>query len=163
METNLSEQLVIGVTAGLFAAGILAISSFLVRVVWRTQVEPWWENKLYGDARLDGEWIAELKAESTNNDCETVTVEQVGHNISGKIVCTNGPDEGRRYQFVGTFKNQILTGYYWNIRKTSIDSGSFSLRLENDGNRLKGWSSYYHDTGHQIVSREYEWNRRDCA
>lgn len=159
----MSDPMLVGVISGLVATGIFSFSVFVASVAWRKIIEPWWENKLYQDARIDGEWVTTLEAKSTEDDVEVVTVTQVGHNIIGDIACTQGPDEGKRYKFKGTFRNQILTGHYWNTKKTSIDSGSFSLRLENDGSRLKGFTSYYHDDTHNIIAREYTWVRRGSA
>jgi hypothetical protein len=156
----MSDEILVGVVSGLLATGIFSFTLFFVSVLWRKQIEPWWENKLYQDARIDGEWVTELEAQQTDKDVEVASINQVGHSICGNITCTQGPDEGRKYKFKGTFRNQILTGYYWNTKKTSIDSGSFSLRLENDGERLKGYTSYYHDDSHNIISRKYTWVRR---
>jgi hypothetical protein len=118
------EQLTIGVISGVVAAALFGLLVFLLRAVWKSRVEPWWENKLYEDARIDGEWTSTLHAESTSSDEEVVNVRQTGHNIKGDIKCIAGPDKGRSYAFVGCIKNQILSGYYWNIDRTSIDSGS---------------------------------------
>lgn len=159
----MSDPLLVGVVSGLVATGIFSFSVFFLSVVWRKIIEPWWENKLYKDARIDGEWLTKLEAKKTENDVEVVSIIQVGHAINGDIACTQGPDEGKKYKFKGTFRNQILTGHYWNTKKTSIDSGSFSLRLENDGARLKGYTSYYHDETHNIIAREYTWVRRGTA
>lgn len=159
----MNDQMIIGVYSGLLATGIFSFVVFVCSVIWRKVISPWWENKLYQDARIDGEWVAEINAKTTDNDIEVITISQVGHDIRGDIVCTQGPDEGRKYKFNGTFRNQILTAYYWNTKKTSIDSGTFSLRLENDGEELRGFTSYYHDTGHSIIAREYHWKRREYS
>lgn len=153
------EQLTVGVVSGVVATALISLIFFLIRTVWKAHVEPWWENKLYEDARIDGEWTSTLHAESTEPDEEQINVRQTGHKLEGDIQCISGPDKGRSYTFVGCIKNQILSGYYWNIDRTSIDSGSFSLRLEQDGSVLRGHTVYYNDTNHSLVSRPYTWTR----
>ncbi|HEY9032113.1 MAG TPA: hypothetical protein VIM93_12185 [Kangiella sp.] len=153
------EQLGTGIVAGIISATILGLALYLIKSAWKAKIEPWWENKLYGDARIDGEWKSELHATETEPDIEEVTIRQTGHKVEGDISCTSGPDSGRKYRFTGCIKNQILSGYYWNIDKTSIDSGSFSLRLEQDGCVLVGHTVYYNDQKHSLLSRQYTWTR----
>ena len=153
------DQLSIGVISGLVSAALFGLILFLIRTVWKRHIEPWWENKVYSDARIDGQWMSSLHTQSTQSDRELIAVTQTGHNIEGDIQCVSGPDEGRAYKFVGCIKNQILSAYYWNVDRRSIDSGSFSLRLEADGGQLKGHTVYYHDLSHSLVSREYTWTR----
>ncbi len=156
----MTSELTIGIIAGVVATALVGLSVFLVRTVWSVYVQPWWENTLYKDARIDGEWISTLHAESTGSDEEVVNIRQTGHNIQGDINCIAGPDKGRSYAFVGCIKNQILSGYYWNIDRTSIDSGSFSLHLEENGSALRGHTVYYNDTTNMLLSRPYSWQRR---
>ena len=153
------EQMSIGVISGLVSAGLFGAILFLIRTVWKGYIEPWWENKLYSDARIDGQWMSSLHAESTEPDKELITIRQTGHNVEGDIQCVSGPDEGRAYKFIGCIKNQIFSGYYWNVDRRSIDSGSFSLRLEEDGGKLRGHTVYYNDSSHSLLSREYTWIR----
>jgi hypothetical protein len=152
-------EITIGVISGIVSSVILGVLYFLIQTVWKMHVEPWWENKLYGDARVDGRWMSEIHTESTPPDKELITVRQTGHNVEGEIQCVSGPDKGRAYNFTGCIRNQILSGYYWNTDKHSIDSGSFSMRLEMDGSRLVGHTVYYHDDDHSLLSRVYDWNR----
>ncbi len=49
------DQLTIGVVSGLVSAALFGLVLFLISTVWKVHVDPWWENKLYGDARVDGE------------------------------------------------------------------------------------------------------------
>ena len=121
----MDDQITIGIISGLLATGIFSFVVFVCSVIWRKIVSPWWENKLYQDARIDGEWIAEIEAKNTDNDIEVITISQIGHDICGDIACTQGPDEGKKYKFTGVFRNQILTAYYWNTKNTSVDRGAF--------------------------------------
>ena len=155
------EQMTIGIISGLISAILLGLSLYLFRTVWKFWIEPWYENKLYCDARIDGEWTATLTAHETAPDCENVVIKQTGHAVTGQIECVSGPDANRKYIFTGVIRNQILSAYYWNASKGSIDSGSFSLHLEGDGNELNGYSAYYQDQKNNVVGREYKWLRKN--
>lgn len=138
---------------------LVGLCLFLVRTVWKSHLQPWWENSLYQDARIDGEWISTIYTKSTDRDEELVNIKQTGHTIEGDMRCIAGPDKGRSYKLVGCIKNQILSGYYWKVDRTSIDSGSFSLRLEQNGSILCGHTVYYNDVANALVSRDYSWLR----
>jgi len=147
------------VVAGVVAAILLGVFNWILRVVWRSHISPWWENLTYSDARIDGTWETKLTTELDDDYREVAKIKQVGHQVTGTIECTNGVDKGNAYEFIGTIRNTILSAYYWNTDKTALDSGSFSLRLECNGERLRGYTSYYFDNDHSLKSREYCWTR----
>lgn len=148
------------VVSGVVAAVLLGIFNWLLRVVWRSHISPWWENITYSDARIDGAWETKLTTELDADYKEIAKIKQIGHKVSGTIECTSGIDKGNEYEFIGTIRNTILSAYYWNTDKTALDSGSFSLRLECNGDSLHGYTSYYFDNDHSLKSREYCWTRR---
>jgi hypothetical protein len=159
-----SGQFISSVVAGLVSASILGIVLWLIRAIWKGKIEPWWENKLYSDARVDGAWETKLvRAEDSEDYQEEVSIVQTGHSIKGTLYCTIGVDKGRSYEFDGVIRNTILSAYYWNSDKTAIDSGSFTLRLEDNGDRLAGHTVYYYDIDHSLVSREYIWTRKKSS
>lgn len=147
------------VVAGIVAAVSLGVFNWVLRVVWRSNISPWWENLAYSDARIDGTWETKLTTELDSDYREVAKIRQVGHQVTGTIECTSGVDKGNAYEFIGTIRNTILSAYYWNTDKTALDSGSFSLRLESNGDRLRGYTSYYFDNDHSLKSREYCWTR----
>ncbi len=155
-----SDQFLMSIVAGLVSALTLGIVLWLIRVVWKSRIEPWWENRLYSDARIDGAW--ETKLITTEEPCdyhEVARATQTGHSLEGTLDCIVGPDKGNVCQFVGVIRNNIVSAYYWNRDKSSIDSGSFALRLEGNGKKLVGHTAYYYDYDHSLVSREYVWSR----
>jgi hypothetical protein len=155
-----SGQFMLSVIAGLVSASALGIVLWLIRVVWKNNIEPWWENKLYSDARIDGVWETKLVTEDQSDYREEAWIVQTGHSIRGTLYCTVGIDKGRSYKFAGVIRNTILSAYYWNSDKTAIDSGSFALRLEDNGDKLSGHTIYYYDTDHTLMPREYIWTRK---
>jgi len=145
--------------AGLVAATVIGGFTWVVRAVWLAHVSPWWENHIYKDARVDGVWETTLTTQREANYHERATVNQVGHAVNGTLECVSGVDKGNTYEFKGVIRNGILSAYYWNTRKSALDSGSFTLRLEENGDRLAGHTVYYFDKNHTLVSREYCWAR----
>jgi len=53
-----SDQFMLSIIAGLVSATVLGIVLWLIRTIWKNKIEPWWENHLYSDARVDGAWEA---------------------------------------------------------------------------------------------------------
>ncbi|MDO9571513.1 MAG: hypothetical protein Q7J58_19360 [Hydrogenophaga sp.] len=147
------------VVAGVVAAILLGGFNWIIKSVWLAHISPWWENLTYSDARVDGIWETKLITDLDSDYREVAKIKQVGHRVAGTIECTNGVDRGNAYEFIGTIRNTILSAYYWNTDKTALDSGSFSLRLESNGERLRGYTSYYFDIDHSLKSREYCWTR----
>lgn len=147
------------VIAGVVAAVLLGTFNWIVKELWRSRISPWWENMTYSDARVDGDWETKLTTELDDDYREIVRVEQIGHTVSGTIECVSGVDRGNKYAFQGTIRNTILSAHYWNTDKTALDSGSFSLRLEKNGEHLTGFTSYYFDNDHSLKSRAYHWER----
>lgn len=147
------------VVSGVVAAVLLGTFNWIVREIWRHRVSPWWENMAYSDARVDGEWETKLTTEMDSDYREIARVQQVGHSVVGTIECISGVDRGNKYEFSGSIRNTILSAHYWNTDKTALDSGSFTLRLECNGERLAGFTSYYFDNDHSLKSREYCWTR----
>lgn len=149
---------VTGIVAGLVTAGLL----WLGRAVWKDQVEPWWENLVYKDTRLDGSnWHAVLETDVVEKYEEDVSLKQVGHKVYGTMTCVEGPesDKGHSYKFNGSFRNSILSATYFATDRSALDCGSFSLQLKDNGNKLEGHVSYYFDPDHLIMSRPYVWTR----
>ncbi len=149
----------LSILTGIVSAALLALFNWVIRELWKTHLSPWWENKLYSDARIDGNWESKLTTEMDDDYRERVTVNQVGHSVSGKFVCISGVDKNNAYEFRGTIRNTILNCYYWNTDKGSLDSGSFTLRLERNGELLVGYTTYYFDIDHSLKSRAYCWSR----
>ncbi len=146
------------IVAGLVAASIYALAVFLFQTAWKTHCEPWFENKVYQDAQIEGQW--EISYEVGVIRKELVTLKRRAHGVTGEIVGIEGPDIGKTYQLSGIFKNLLLTASYSSTDKKSLDRGTFTLQLANNGGSLEGSSSYYDDDTHKITSDECIWSRK---
>jgi hypothetical protein len=149
------EQIGIGIIAGLLTTLLVVV----VRQLWVTVIEPWYENRVYKDVRIEGVWHGKYGEGEFGE--EVVRISRVGHNVTGSITVTNGPDKGQSYVFSGTFSNLILTAAYTAKDTSNLDRGSYCLMLVNNGSNLVGYSSFYEDSKHKIVSGKCTWSRKN--
>ncbi|AXA83659.1 hypothetical protein DCD74_02215 [Lysobacter oculi] len=147
------EALAVGIIAGLIASGL---ALFFHKIYLRI-IRPWYEERVYKDTEIEGRWkITYQNVEDLTE--EIVTLSRVAHAVSGTILVTKGPDNGKTYSLSGEFKNSLLTAVYSSADKLALDRGAFVLQLISNGYGFKGQCSYYHDD-HQIISREVTWTR----
>src|SRR5271166_3798072 len=110
--SELAFSLVTGIISGVIATFLIVIFAWF----WRTVVEPWYENLVYKDARIEGRWgakgIFDFLGQGRLEEEFTWTLTRVGHSVKGIIVCVSGPDKGLTYDVVGTFRNLVLTATY---------------------------------------------------
>ena len=99
-------EITIGIIAGLIATFIVVI----LRSLQVNVIEPWYENRIYQDAKIEGNWNGSYDANEFGE--ELITIKRTGHKISGSITTINGSDKGKKYIFTGSFNNLILTAAY---------------------------------------------------
>lgn len=153
MEILLS-NLSIGVIAGLVAT-LLAV---VFARIWASVIDPWIEERLYRDARIEGRWrstgtfVFPQPGEVVEEFIWTLT--RTGHTVKGTIVCLSGPDQGRTYLFEGLFRNLLLTGTYSSQSPSALERGTVSFMLVNNGDTFQGYCLYYCFLDHEVRSCE---------
>jgi hypothetical protein len=146
-------ELGIGVVSSILAVLIV----FFVQCIWKGIVEPWYEERIYSDAKIEGVW--ELTYPELHLK-ESVTLKRKGHSVTGTIVVTASSDTGKTYELDGRFKNLILTVSYSATDKSALDSGTFTLMLVDNGRRFNGVSSLYVDGQNKIESHKCTWSKK---
>lgn len=68
--TNLFSSLASGIISGLITALLL----FVFAILWRKNIEPWFENLLYQDVCIEGEWTGILIPYLGLEDLKTLNV-----------------------------------------------------------------------------------------
>ena len=149
-------SLTIGIIAGLITTLLIVI----LKSMFDKILIPWYEQRVYKDIKISGKWDAKYEA---NYGREIITINQTAHYISGTIITTTGEDKGNIYSFEGIFKNLILTASYSSNNRTSIDRGTITLRIEDNGNKLVGYCALYDDDSQKIKSIKYNLKRKDKA
>lgn len=147
------ENLWLGVISGLVATFL----SLVIARIWKLIVEPWFEERIYKDAQIEGRW----RSSGSFVFPETGEVQQsfiwnirrAGHRVFGTIVCTSGPEDGKTYIFEGEFRNLLFTATYSSDSQSALERGTVSYMLVNNGNTLQGHCLYYcHLDHHQVRS-----------
>lgn len=149
----LASSLVAGVVSGVIASLIV----FAFRVYWLKILQPWYENRLYQGAVIEGDWTTTIDFPDGNTNTHRITLRRVGYAVSGVANCVSGYSEGQTYEFTGTFKNLLLTGTYQVTNSRSLERGTFTLMLVQGGARLQGYLSYYDNMVHSVRSAPCEW------
>lgn len=75
---------------------------------------------------------------------------RVGHRISGRLTELGGASDVHTYNLEGEFRNLIAAGCYDNDNTSSLDRGSYSMMLIENGKKLEGYFSAYADEDHRI-------------
>ncbi len=147
---NLINNLTIGISSGIVTALIV----FFMKSIWIKQLIPWFERLVYKDINIAGKWKSNLGDDEYNGDL--VEMFQSAHKVHGFIRVTLDEDYTETYYFEGLFKNSILTATYSVYKKSNLDSGSMTMILKENGNKLIGHTSFYNE---EIVSEKYIWTR----
>ena len=148
------EQIGIGIVGGIVSAAFC----LLFATFWKNTILPWYEEKVYHDAKIEGKWKGTYNyGEGATEDL--IILNRKGHRVWGTIRSVSGVDEGNDYYFEGTFKNLLLTGTYVASDPSKLDRGSFTLMLKENGRLFEGESSNYIDEDHKVDSVKYEWVR----
>jgi hypothetical protein len=146
------ETIGVGIVSGIFVTFIV----FVFQCLWVNAIQPWYEERVYKDARIEGGW----KITYPSLECEEhVELKRKGHTVTGVVIVMHGNDQGKSYKLEGTFKNLILTASYSADNPRTLDRGSFALLLGDNGNRLRGHSVIYHDEKNSMDSAPCVWNR----
>ena len=156
--SSIYREAVIGISAGV----AVAVLVYFFQKVWKRILEPWFEERVYRDAKVEGKWEGRLVelCEPTGDYLELISLERRAHRITGTITCTGGADIAEEYALEGTFRNLLLSGTYWQKSRRSLDRGSFTLKLTENGERLEGHCAYYNTPNDCVQCSEYSWTRK---
>ncbi len=109
--------------------------------------------------RIEGTWATEINEISYT---EKVELTRFGYTVKGTITCISSPnneDNGRKYNFKGTFKDKLLIADYVIDDSGKSDPGCFYLKLVNDGSKFEGYTLLYNHLSDELMSCEYKWNK----
>lgn len=138
---NATENIVLGVVAGVLTSLLLAVAGVLVKQV----VVPWYRELVYRGVDLEGTWASKASAHGASYDYPLVLT-QSGHELAGTATITKAMTGGTGYR--DAFR---LSGYTWEgyvsltLRSEDRRRLSFAtalLRVEQRGGVLIGYWAY---------------------
>jgi hypothetical protein len=150
---EISYSLVTGVISGIIAAGLV----FAFRSLWQQILMPWYEELLYKDAKIEGEWSSEITYPEGEKNKHTMRLHRHGHTITGTATCCEGHSKGNEYSLQGSFRNLTLSCTYQINDARRLERGAMVLMLVNDGATLNGSLSYYDNLTNSVKSATCEW------
>jgi hypothetical protein len=156
--SNFWNNFVAGVIAGL----VVALFVLVMRAIWQRLVIPWFEDRVYKDARIEGPWFSLYPLDVYRRQ-ETISLSRHGHYINGTISCTNGPDAGEQYEISGSFRNMILPLIYETSDPSKTDRGTITLKLEQNARQFTGVAAAYHTHEDSIQPLVVQWFRSKKA
>lgn len=151
----MKENIIVGLTSGL----VVSLFILVFRHFWNAVIIPWFEERVYKDAKIEGKWYSIYTEKSMKNRKEVISLKRHGHFIKGNIVCVSGPDEGEEYNISGSFRNMILPMVYENTDSSNTDRGTITLKSNGSGKKFSGKVSYYSGPSDNIEDSNVIWFR----
>lgn len=150
MESNIVAGLVSGLT--------VTIIVLVFGKLWRTVIEPWFEERVYKDTHIEGKWYS-LYVNSIDLRQETISISRAGHSVTGKMMCNTGEDDGEEYILKGSFRNLLLPMTYEAADRKKTDRGTVTLKSVHNGERLTGRVAMYNTKRDAISTAVVVWFR----
>ena len=159
MEKFVVDFLINGIIGGLVAT---FLTLFIGRI-WRSIIVPWYEERVYHDAHFEGRWEGTETFSDTNPplvDRVTMELRRTGHRVAAITTCLDGPDRGKIYESAGSFKNLILTLSWVPRDDRSLERGTITAKLVENGQKFVGHGSFYSPQTERVHSSTFEISRR---
>ncbi len=144
---ELASNILLGVVSGL----VTAITIYLFSVVWKKQIVPWYEQRVYKGVTLQGTWalVDTQKTEPTDRrwtQIETFDISQTAQHISGTL--TLSPKESVQGNVValtvtGEITDRFVTMLMKSPSQNRLAYGVLLGQVVGDGNRIEGQTAYY--------------------
>jgi len=108
-----------------------------------------------------GHWTTTFLLDGKQVD-ECVLARQLVDRVWGRITLDA---KKRKYRFQGSIRSDVLVATYElnDAKPQAMDRGSFTLKLNNDGDRMVGCFSWTCDKTGEVRSDKYEWKRVQTA
>lgn len=140
-----------GVVSGLITSFII----FLALGYKRNVIDKYFENLLYKDVCIEGNWNVEGTFYDGKTAKRKLKMERVGNRIEGVLSSTQGHDEGDIWDINGEVRNTIITATYASQNKSSLDRGTFTLMIKDNGLKLEGICALYSNKVHAVKYAEF--------
>lgn len=149
---NLMWEHIIGGAIGGIVATPLCL--FFAKI-WIEIVRPWYEELLYHDAKIEGNW--EGVVDGIGQRPDIVELKRKGHGVWGTMHVFG--QRAGDYEFQGSFRNLILSLTYAAIDRAQLNRGSITAMLKDNGQQLIGKCVHYDGTTTAIAAQDYAMKR----
>ncbi len=132
-------------TANIVAGIAVILLSTGAGFLYQWYLGPWlkeWWIKRRGALEIHGPWKLEGDFDGVIGKRD-MDIRQRGRSIWGTATSTAGRDKGRVYLLKGTINNAILVCRYMDEERSSLDMGSFAVRLLCGGREMEGVCAFY--------------------
>lgn len=131
------EDITLGVVGGITTSVML----FVFGVLWNQRIVPWFEERIYKGARIEGDWCGEIEYDDGNREKFGFAILRQSYRVFGTM---KNLEDLREYTIQGEFKNNLLTLVYSSKVDWQIDRGCFTLVLTKNGREMHGHAAYYY-------------------
>ncbi len=145
-------ELFFALSVGIIASLLSVLASLLFREVWLKIIIPWYKEKLYKGADIEGTWHSIMEYHNGEYNENIFVIHRKGNRIWGTVSSIDGAEKGEQWNFEGQFKYLIVTAIYESTNKKILDKGSMSLMLINNGKKFEGYLIYYSSHGNKMKS-----------
>lgn len=137
MTENVMSNFWVGIISGLVAT----LFALVIRNFWNNVIIPWYEERIYRDAHIEGKWGGKFYFEGDKTEEFIVNIKRVSHSIYGNMI---SKEDGKEYDVEGEFRNMILTLVYSSKVVYEVDRGCLTLLLTRNGKELNGHIAYFY-------------------
>jgi hypothetical protein len=158
-------DIITNIFIGVFAGIITSLLIWIIIVIIRRLVIPWYQQFVYRGIDLSGEWKSKHEYGRGTKVDQMIGIEQKGHKISGTIISYNCVDK-KEYTSHYTITGEIFDNYVdleYKIKdKKFIGRGSMLLKVIEGGEKLKGGLIAVERYNHTIVTfNDIVWERNN--
>lgn len=123
------EKFIIDVIVGLVVALLILVAKWQ----WPLIKSLFDEESRRQAAQIAGTWDAtEDFSGSKTQDTFTMEINCRGGRVSGTHTCLTGPDQGKRFDIEGRYKDQVLTFAWMPSSREALESGTITAKLTQD-------------------------------
>lgn len=155
---DILQSIFVGVLSGVFTSILLFLAASYTNKV----IVPWYRSISYRGLDISGQWKEQYEEAGSVVDV-SIFIKQKAHDISGQIIFSRRSDDGEgtksmSFNLIGTFFEGYLAATARNINNKRVGIASYLLRVESEGTKMAGKSSWFDPLNDEIRSASTIWS-----
>ena len=160
----MADQIALALTLGIVSGLLTTFLIWLLTVIWRSKIVPWYEARVYQGIHIQGAWSLEhdKDAEDPWAHSESLTLVQTAHRISGAATLSSLEDPERPPSSLtvdGGISDRIVSLSLNSPLKDRLSYSVLLLEVVGDGTILSGEVSFYNVESSQIESSSVKYKK----